>query len=241
MLIDSEKCTDCGQCELYCPVGAILTSGQHTEIDLDECVECSNCLRNAGCPMEAIYQQKLEWPRVVRSALSDVFTILPESGISGRGTEEMKTNELTGRFKHGWAGIAIEVGRPVLGTRFYDVEKIAMAVARLGVEFEKCNPITTLMSDPITGKFRDDILNEKVYSAIIEFSAPLGQLDRVFETLEDVSHKIDTVFCLCVASRVAPDGLIPTHPFMRQRGIWFALNGKTNVGLGRPLFQEVSL
>lgn len=241
MLIDRELCIDCEQCEVYCPVGAITTSEDHTEIDLDECVECSNCLRMAECPTDAIYQQKLEWPRIVRSALSDVLTILPESGISGRGTEEMKTNEVTGRFKPGWAGIAVEVGRPILGARFYDVEKIAMAVACLDVEFEKCNPVTSLMSDLKTGKFKDDILNEKVASAIIEFSVSLEQLDRVFEVLEEVSHKIDTVFSLCVASRVAPDGSIPTHAVMRQRGIWFALNGKTNVGLGRPLFKEVHL
>ena len=118
MLIDKEKCIACGQCEVYCPVGAITIGDEHAEIDFDECTECYNCLRMADCPAEAIYQQKLEWPRTVRSVLSDVLTIAPESGISGRGTEEMKTNEVTGRFKHGWAGVGIEVGRPTLGARF---------------------------------------------------------------------------------------------------------------------------
>jgi NAD-dependent dihydropyrimidine dehydrogenase PreA subunit len=238
MQIDPDKCIACGQCEVYCPVGAITIGDEHAEIDFDECTECYNCLRMADCPVDAIYLQKLEWPRIVRSVLSDVLTIAPESGISGRGTEEMKTNEVTGRFKHGWAGVGIEVGRPTLGARFYDVEKIAMAMAKLEVEFEPCNPTTSLMSDVKTGKFKDDVLNEKVLSAIIEFSVTLDKLPQVFAGLKEVSRRIETVFSLCIASRVAPNGEVPTNALMRKHDVWFAPNGKTNVGLGRPLVKE---
>ena len=67
----------------------------------DLCAECSACKRANVCPNDAFYQQPLVWPRTVRSILSDVLTVCVESGISGRGTEEMKTNEVTGRYRRG--------------------------------------------------------------------------------------------------------------------------------------------
>ncbi|MBW1698168.1 MAG: 4Fe-4S binding protein [Deltaproteobacteria bacterium] len=238
MKIDQELCIGCGQCLPYCPVDAISLEDDLAEIDFEECAECGNCLRMASCPVDAIYQQELVWPRTVRSILSDPLTIAEESGISGRGTEEMKTNEVTGRFKLGSVGIGIEVGRPITGARFYDVEKVAQAVAKLGVEFEKINPTTSLMSDPSTGKFKDDILNEKVLSAILEFPIKLEKLPELFDVLKKVSDEIDCVFSLDVATRIAPDGSVPTDPFIKASGLWLAPNGKTNVGLGRPRYKE---
>ena len=237
MLIDETLCIGCGQCVPYCPVKAISLDDVAC-IDMDECVECGNCLRMADCPVDAISRQELEWPRSVRSILSDPLTIAVESGISGRGTEEMKTNDVTGRFRRGEVGVGIEVGRPILGARFRDVEKVAMAVAGLGVEFEKINPTTSLMSDPKKGKFKEDILNEKVLSAILEFSVALPRLPELFEALKTVSREIDTVFSLCLITRLEKDGSIPAEKTMRELGIWCAPNGKNNVGLGRPLARE---
>ena len=238
MQIDQELCIGCGQCRPYCPVDAISLEDETAEIDFDECAECGNCLRMAGCPVDAIHQQELSWPRVVRSILSNPLTVAKESGIPGRGTEEMKTNEVTGRFKPDAVGIAIEVGRPVTGARFYDVEKVARSVAKLGIEFEKINPTTSLMSNPHTGKFKDDILNEKILSAILEFAIKPEQMPDLFTALKEVSNDIDAVFSLDVAVRIAPDGSEPTATYIDASGLWLAPNGKTNVGLGRPRYQE---
>ncbi len=149
----------------------------------------------------------------------------------------MKTNEVTGRFRLGEAGVAIEVGRPCLGTRLYDVEKIAQAVAGLGVTFEAQNPVTSMMADTGRGKFKEELLEERVLSAIIEFNVRLEQLPELFEILREVSEKIETVFSLDLATRIAPDGSVPTDPYVERAGLWVAGNGKTNVGLGRPLFE----
>ena len=239
MKIDEDLCIGCGQCYPYSPVGAISLEDDLAEIDFDECAECGNCLRMADCPVDAIYQQELEWPRIVRSILSDPLTVAAESGIPGRGTEEMKTNEVTGRFKPGLVAVAIEIGRPVTGTRFYDVEKVAQAVAELGeIEFEKINPTTSLMSDPNTGKFKEDILNEKALTTILEFAIKPEQMSQLFDNLKRVSGEIDAVFSLDIATRLNPDESNPTAPLIADSGLWVAPNGKTNVGLGRPLYQE---
>ena len=236
MLIDQDLCVGCGQCIPYCPVNAIKENEDGlSEIDFDECVECGNCLRCADCPVDAIYQQELVYPRTVRSLMSDVLTIAEESQISGRGTEEMKTNEVTGRFKLGEAGVAIEVGRPIVGCRIYDIEKIARAVARLNVSFEPDNPVTSMMADKNTGQFKPELLNERLLTAIVEFKLPLEQLPELFDILKAVSKEIETVFSLDLATRIAPDGSVPTDAYLRQAGLQVRPNGKTNVGLGRAI------
>ena len=242
MLINKDSCIDCGICVSRCPVSAIKEdTTEGIQIDLEVCLECGVCKRWNICPTESFYQQELVYPRTVRHLMSDVLTIAPESGISGRGTEEMKTNEVTGRFKPGFIGIAIEMGRPGIGTRLGDVEKIAQAVISEGVEFEKDNPITTMMADTKTGKFKDELLNERCLSAIIEFGIVEEKAPNVLKIIQDVSTQIETVFSLCIASKARPDGTIPHVKVVEDMGLWISPNGKHNLGLGKPVYKFDSL
>ena len=69
----------------------------------------------------------------------------------------MKTNDVTGRFKRGYAGLAIEFGRPALGARLNDVEKVTKALAPMGVKWEKENPATFLIKNQTTGDLKEDV------------------------------------------------------------------------------------
>jgi len=166
-------------------------------VNEDECVECFACYRGmskehlnpvmvrairrvAGffrfrfdpepdiCPTDAITPQELQWPRIVRRAFSDPQVPHESTGIHGRGTAEVKTNDVTGRVKEGEAGFVVEFGRPGVGARFRDIQRVTAALSACGVEFEKNNPVTSLMTDPSKGLIREDILNERILSAIVD-------------------------------------------------------------------------
>jgi ferredoxin len=268
MEIDKEKCVGCGNCHAVCTMGAIsLGEDGKSVVNQDQCVECSVCyrfLRNEGywpwivrairralsavrlgyladvdvCPTGALTPPALEWPRSLRAMFSDPTTIHPGTGIYGRGTEEIKSNDVTGRLRRGDAGLVVEMGRPGIGAFMRDIEKVAMALARLSPEFEGKNPVTQLMEDRGTGKMRDEVLNEKVLSAIIEIKVKLDRIPDFLLVLEEVRKEIDTVISVGVASRCLPDGSIPHEEWVRKAGYTPSLNGKTNLGLGWPLFKE---
>ncbi len=238
MKIDQDLCTACQSCVPYCPMGAIVERNDQIVIDDDECVECEICQRAGVCATDALFMEELAWPRVLRSQFSNPLITHPDTQVPGRGTEEMKTNDVTGRFKPGRAGMAAELGRPGLGSRFRDVEKVAMAVARLGVTFEPHNPVTFLMTDKLTGKLREDVLDEKVLSAIVEFEIQVDRVDQALLALKEAAAQIDTVFSVDLASRTAGDQSHPAAVKARAAGLCPSENGKTCVGLGRPLFRE---
>ncbi len=226
---------------LYCPVEAIVSTETKTAkgktvrtVDLDRCVECGNCLRVEVCPVNAITQQLLEWPRSVRSAFSNPQTE-HKSRDMGRGTEEMKTNEITHRFERGQVGVAIEMGRPLLGTSFRDVEKVTCAMARLGVEFETRNPLTSLIADTSTGMMKSEILDEKVLSTIVEFKVPEGRLAEILPVLKEVAGTLETVFSLGIINILPAEGLDPLPAKLERIGFPVRLNGKINLGLGRAI------
>ncbi|MFH1016066.1 MAG: 4Fe-4S dicluster domain-containing protein [Chloroflexota bacterium] len=230
MRIDVSLCVACGDCLPQCPLG-VIKMDDVAVIDRDECVECGACLRSAVCPVDAFISEAAQRP--FRVGFSDP---LPAklTGIAGRGTEEMKTNDVTGRFKKGRIGIAIEPGRPGTGARFYDIEKLTIAMAELGAHFEPKNPLTMLM-DVKTGKIKEGILNEKVMSAVIECDFSEGKLKEAIDTLDKVAEQVDCVFSIACIGRAEADGSVPVEKMLKKLGIPYYPNGKTNLGMGRPL------
>lgn len=239
MIIDKSKCLNCGSCMIYCPMGCIEKVNGEVQINLDECVECEVCKNSQICPVGALNNDDLDEMRMMRRQFSNPLVPHPSTGVPGRGTEEMKTNDVTGRFKRGRAGVAIELGRPGTGTRLFDVQKVAMAVAPLAKHgFEECNPVTTLMTDTSRGTLREDVLNEKTLSAIVEFEIDQKDIAEVLEVISNVQKEINTVCSVDIACRLEPDGSCPAAEIAAANGYKLSLNGKTNVGLGKPLAKE---
>jgi hypothetical protein len=196
------------------------------------------CLRASICPVNALYQPEEAWPREVRGILSNPLIEFKGSQVPGRGTEEMKTNDVKGAFMPGEVGIGIELGRPGVGAYFRDVEIIAMALmgADIGYEMAEENPVTHFMSDKKTGKLRDDVLDEKATSAIIEGKCKLEKLPEAVRALQACTKKVHTVFTVEVITKVTPDGQVPIKPVLEETGIWYSINSKNNIGIGQPSF-----
>ncbi len=237
LILDS--CIGCGKCTPYCPMDAIAVVEKSPKvkvarINLDECVECGVCLKAGVCPTDSLKNEdKLSEARLLRKTFSDPWVTHPSTNVLGRGTEEMKTNEVTRRFGKGVCGIAAELGRPGTGTRFTDVEKVAKACASCGVEFEPYNPVTALMTDKSKGTIKPEFLNEKVLSAIVEFICPNEKVVPVLQAIKKVSGELDTVFSLEICSLAEDDGTFPMYDFIVKAGFAPSPNGKTNIGLGR--------
>jgi hypothetical protein len=231
-------------------------------INEDECVECYSCYNGLSqehlnptmvrtmrkifqmmrlrfdpepdvCPTAAFEPNELTWPRVVRRAFSDPRVPHESTGVQGRGTEEVKTNDVSGRVKVGEVGFTVEFGRPGVGVRFHEIERMSTALAKLGVSFEKKNPVTTLMTDTSTGRLRDDILNEKVLSAILEIKTTVDRTEEIIREIWEVERQLDTVVSLGVGTRCDEKGQENVvAPILEKLG-YKLHRAKTNVGLGK--------
>ena len=231
-------------------------------IDRNECVECYACFNGLSqehlnptfvrtmrklfqmfrlrfdpepdvCPTAAFEPDELAWPRVVRRAFSDPRVPHESTGVQGRGTEEVKTNDVSGRVQMGEAGFTIEFGRPGVGVWFHEIQKMTWALAKAGVSFEKKNPITSLMTDVSTGTLREDILDEKILSAIVEIKVPVERTEEIIQLVREVEKQVDTVIALGVGTRCDTEG--EDHlvaPILERLG-YHLERAKTNIGLGR--------
>jgi ferredoxin len=231
-------------------------------VDRDECVECYACYNGLSrehlnptivralrrifqalrlrfdpepdvCPTSAFTPEDLTWPRVVRRAFSDPRVPHESTGVEGRGTEEVKTNDVSGRVQEGEVGFTIEFGRPGVGVRFWEIQRMTMRLAQAGIEFEKKNPVTTLLKNKETGEIRDDILDEKIMSAIVEIKVPVERTEEVIRLVWEVEKQINTVVALGVGVRCDANG--EDHvvlPILERLG-YRPQRAKTNIGLGR--------
>ena len=239
-------------------------------IKRDECVECYACYNGLSqehlnptvvrtvrklfammrvrfdpepdvCPTAAFEPDELTWPRVVRRAFSDPRVPHESTGVEGRGTEEVKTNDVSGRVKVGEVGFTIEFGRPGVGARFHEIQKMCWALAKAGVSFEKKNPITSLMTDVATGTLREDIMNEKVMSAIVEIKTSVERTEEVIRLVWEVEKQLNTGVALGVGTRCDAEGEDRVVAPILERLGYKLERAKTNIGLGRITPQPESI
>ena len=234
MRIDPDVCSACEECVVYCPLGAIHVN-DCAEIDQEACVECGSCKRADVCATDAFIYEAHPWPRSVREAFSNPLAEHKETRVPGRGTEEMKTNDVRGLFGHGTIGVGAEIGRPGISTNFHDVDKVARALAKAGLQFAEGNPCTANMVDKSTGQINPEILDERVMSAIIEGHIPIAKLADVIKAVKEAAPQIDSVFSLEFIDRPEADRSMPMDKVFKEQNVTCYPNGKFNLGLGRPL------
>lgn len=237
MRINEEKCIGCGRCMDYCMLGCITKEGKTVSIHEDECVDCGVCLRASICSVDAIYmpEENFEYPRAVRMQFSDPGVQHPALKAWGRGTEEAKTNDVTGKFGRGEYGLLLEFGRPCTGTRFTEVEKVTTAMRRLDIPILEDNPLYGLLEEDGSGRFKKEYVNEKVLSAILELRIEEKDLEYIITTILKLLEDVDTVVSVGLVTRFGENGTLPVIDKLAAMNIPVRPNAKINVGLGRPL------
>jgi NAD-dependent dihydropyrimidine dehydrogenase PreA subunit len=208
MRIDAEKCMGCLECIDFCPVDCIVEEDGGARIDEDECVECGVCLRAGVCPNDALF--------------------MPE--------ESLRYPRLV-RFRRGEFGMALEFGRPGIGARLTEIEKVLQALMTMQVELEENNPVFGLVADMKTGTLKPEVRNEKVLSAILEFKIRQERLEEIVRRLTPVLAEVDTVVSWGLATRFAEDGSLPVLSRLDALGVPARPNGKVNMGMGRPIVE----
>jgi Fe-S-cluster-containing hydrogenase component 2 len=239
-VINKDVCIGCRICQTYCTVDAIMHDKEAKKcyIDQEICTECYVCLRQKVCAKGAIEPIELVgFYKQFQHVISDPVENHGVTGVTGRGTEEVKTNDVTGRVKKGEVGLCIDMGRPGLGVYLRDPEKVAVACAEAGVKLtsQEHTPLAALMPDLKTGKLDEECLGYHLLSVIVEGKCDEAKLPDVLKALQKVEKEIDTVFSLGLIIRVDEKGQTKALECLDELGIPQPHRGKVNVGLGRPL------
>lgn len=237
MQIDQDKCTACGLCADYCIMECIKVKNGAYEVEEDECVDCGACLKSRVCPSGALYmpQQNFDYPRSVRMQFSDPGVTHPKMQAWGRGIEHDKTNDVLGKFKRGEYCLMLEVGRPLLGVRLREIEKLLVRLTSAGFDIAKDNPLWFLVQDPEKGILKEEVLNEKILNATIEIRLNERNLESAMQTILPMLNDLDTVVSVGLLSRFEEDGSLPVIDKLKKINVAARPNAKINVGLGRPL------
>jgi len=238
------------------------TKKNRADINNDECVECGTCFRGMSkenlnpalvrsirkiaklflfrfepepdvCPTSAFEMNELEMPRLIRQIFSDPVVVHKSTGVRGRGTEEVKTNDVSLRVDTGEVGYTIEFGRPGVGVRFTEIQEMTRTLAKQGVTFERNNPITYLMTNLLTGDLNIDILNEKILSAIVEIKTDINMVGKILATVREVNSRIDTVTTVGISTRCNDKGEENILSTLLNKLNYTHFRAKTNMGLGR--------
>ncbi len=237
MYIDQDLCKKCVDCLPVCPVGAILVREKKVVIDYEMCVECGVCKRLGICPQEAIKQvDEIPYPRIIRAAFSDPMHRHESTEVLGRGTEEMKTNDVKNEFTADVVGFSVELGRPGVGAYLRELDKVVRKTVSLGGRFASYNPVLALMEDKTAGTLKKEVLGEKVLSAIAEFTVPRQKaLDILAELIAFINEEVDTVVTISLIVRHDTGSF---HPFLHElqshgkaRNYAPYPNGKVNIGM----------
>jgi hypothetical protein len=89
------------------------------------------------------------------------------------------------------------------------------------------------MTDVTTGALREDILGEKLMSAIVEIKVPVERTEEVIRLVWEIEKQIDTVVALGVGTRCDETGdETVVSPILERLG-YRLHRAKTNTGLGR--------
>jgi len=242
MHINPLTCVHCMECIEFCPVNAIHIDIINAYIDQSVCCECGACNRKNvfECPVSSIYQGEITHLKQIAKNFSDPTIYHAKTRVPGRGTEEVKTNDVTGSIKKGEVGIAIEIGRPCLGAKISIIEEFHHALRLLGVHYEINNPLSNLIEKPKGNCENTEFADQQLISAIIQFNIPLHNLGNALKAIISVSETIETVFSMSLITQYEPGQIIPSEidQALLALNLKYRPNAKVNLGLGKPLYKE---